>query len=244
MVGPQDSAGTPWQGRSLPGGGFDGDDGSADPALQAALAGGDERTVLRLLAQARLLVPVVAAPAEDDPLEKNDAGLVVEKQTDMAVVTLTAQDGQRALPVFTSMAAMAAWDPSARPTPVNSGRAAQAAVAEQCHLIALDIADEHAYTLRPSMVWALAQQREWLPAHEDPQVRAAFEEAVRDRHEVVEVTCEDGGEPGVLRATLTLLPGLDSAGVQELVTEVAEKVAADAEVRARIDALAFGIRSA
>ena len=46
----------------------------------------------------------------------------------MAAMTLLAADGHRALPVFTSIAALAAWDPAARPVPVTAARAAQAAV--------------------------------------------------------------------------------------------------------------------
>ena len=36
-VDPTDSAGVPWQGRSLPTGGFEGDDGAADAGLMRAL---------------------------------------------------------------------------------------------------------------------------------------------------------------------------------------------------------------
>ena len=88
----------------------------------------------------------------------------------MAVVTLTSPEGQRALPVFSSIAALARWDATARPVPVTSARAAQAAVSERCDVMLLDLGGEHAQVLRPSMVWALAQERPWLPAHEDPFV--------------------------------------------------------------------------
>ena len=108
------------------------------------------------VAAARLLVPIVAEPAEVD----TTGDLAVEKQTDMAAVTLVAPDGTRALPVFTSMAAIAAWDDPARPVPVTAARAGQAAVSERCDVIVVDVASQHAVALRPSMVWALAQQRE------------------------------------------------------------------------------------
>ena len=115
-------------------------------------------------------MPVVAAPAEVD----TSGELAVEKSTDMAAVTLTSPDGQRALPVFSSMAALTRWDPAARPVPVTSARAAQAAVSERCEVMLLDLGAEHAQVLRPSMVWALAQERAWLPAHEDPFVAQAL----------------------------------------------------------------------
>ena len=102
---------------------------------------------------------------------------MAEKQTDMAAVTLVAPDGQRALPVFTSIESLSA-DPRARPVPVTAARAAQAAVSERCDVVVVDVAGPRTAVLRPSMVWALAQQRAWLPAHEDPSVARAVEVAV------------------------------------------------------------------
>ena len=126
----------PWTGRALTGTGFDGDVGGADVDLTAALDDPAEETVLmRAVAQARLLVPIVAAPSGID-----DSGeLMVVTSTDMAVVTLTSPDGQRALPVFSSLAALSAWDAAARPSPVTSARAAQAAVSERCDVMLLDL---------------------------------------------------------------------------------------------------------
>lgn len=241
--GAADSAGLPWSGRDLTSTGFDDDTGAADPALAAALLRpADEPELVAAVAGARLLVPIVAAPAEVD----ESGPLAVEKSTDMAVVTLTAPDGQRALPVFSSIAALAAWDAAARPVPVTSARAAQAAVAERCDVMLLDVGSDHPFVLRPSMVWALAQERGWLPAHEDPFVAAALERATAEEPDVVRIETA-AGEPagaGILRVVLTLRPGLDAARVQALATRVGERIATDGETRARIDALAFSIRTA
>jgi hypothetical protein len=62
VSGGPDSAGVPWAGRTLAAQPFTGDDGRADPALAAALAGGGERALADALAGARVLVPVVALP--------------------------------------------------------------------------------------------------------------------------------------------------------------------------------------
>jgi hypothetical protein len=211
-----DSAGIPFGGRELSGTGFDGDTGAADPALVAAMADpGDERGLMAAVAAARLLVPIVAEPVSTDASGEH----VVEKQTDMAAVTLVAPDGTRALPVFSSMQAIAAWDPQARP-----------------------VAGERSLALRPSMVWALAQQREWLPAHEDDTVARAVADAVHDQPDVVAHQLAAGapGE-GVLRLHLTLVPGLDADRVQAVATAIGERLATDGEIRARIDGLAFSI---
>ena len=163
----------------------------------------------------------------------------------MAVVTLTTPDGQRAFPVFSSLAALSAWDATARPSPVSSSRAAQAAVFERCEVMLLDLGSGHERLLRPSMVWALAQQREWLPPHSDPFVAQALVRATADEEDVVD--CVGEGDPagaGILRVVLTLRGGLDAPGVQALATRIGERIATDGEARARIDGLAFTLRSA
>ena len=235
----RDSAGVPFGGRVLGGTGFDGDDGSPDPTLTRALGEPqDEPALMRAVAGARFLVPIVAEPAEVD----TSGVLTVEKQTDMAAVTLVAGDGTRALPVFSSASALAAWDPAARPVPVTAARAAQAAVYERCDVMVVDVAGPRTVALRPSMVWALAQEREWVPAHLDPTVRRAVEAAARDEESVIahELGAGAPGE-GVLRVSLTLRPGLDAATVQAVATGIGERLATDGEIRARIDGLAFAI---
>ena len=237
-----DSAGVPFHARQLTSTGFDDDRGAGDPAVLAALAGStDEAALLDAVAAARWLVPVVATAAE---VVDGAHGHAVDAQVDMAVVTLVGPQGDRALPVFSSLTTLAAWDRAARPVPVTAARAAQAAVAEGCHALLLDIGAPHARTLRPSMLWALAQQRPWLPAHEDPFVATSVGRAVRGRPEVTAYALSAGtphGE-GVLAITLTLVPGLAPEEVRDLVTGIGEQLAGDGEFRARADALAFVIR--
>jgi hypothetical protein len=96
------------------------------------------------------------------------------------------------------------------------------------------------------MVWALAQQRDWLPAHTDPFVVKALSRATVDEAEVIHCVGEEGDPAGagILRVVLRLRPGLGSAQVQALATRVGEQIATDGEARARIDGLAFTIRPA
>lgn len=237
-----DSGGVPWSGRRLTGAGFGGDVGEADVDLVAALDDPqDETALMHAVAKARLLIPIVAAASGTD----DSGGPMAEKSTDMAAVTLISPDGQRALPVFSSLATLSAWNPSARPSPVTSSRAAQAAVSERCDVMLLDLGSGHELVLRPSMVWALAQQREWLPAHADPFVAQALSRATADETDVIE--CFGASDPagaGILRVVLRLRPGLDSVQVRALATRVGEQIATDGESRARIDGLAFTIRQA
>jgi hypothetical protein len=239
--GPTDSASVPWAGRDLSPSGFESDTGEPDQVLLSALdRPGDDLALMRAVEASRLIVPIVAEPVEVD----SSAGLAVEKQVDMAAVTLVAPDGQRALPVFTGTEALAAWDPAARPVPVTPARAGQAAVTEGCDVIVVDVAGPAPRVLRPSMVWALAQERPWEPALTDPFVDRSVAAAVDAEDAVTAYELEDGrphGE-GVLGVVLDLRPGLSSEQVRAVATRVGERLATDGELRARIDGLAFRIR--
>lgn len=239
-VDPTDSAGVPWQGRSLPTGGFEGDDGAADAGLMRALTTGGEAEVLEHLAAARLLVPVTAVATET---REGEHGQTSDKEADMAVLLLEHPDGRTALPVFTSMESLAAFDASVRPVPVEAARAAQAAISESADLMVLDCASEQAFEIRASMVWALAQQRPWLPAHEDPFVEQSVERACAEHPEITGTELVEGipDGQGVLQVRLTLVPGLQVEEVQALVTAVAEQLATDGELRARVDGLSFAV---
>ena len=239
--GPTDSASVPWAGRDLSPSGFEADTGAPDPALLAALdQSGDDVGLMRAVEGSRLIVPIVAEPVEVD----SSGQLAVEKQVDMAAVTLVAPDGQRALPVFTGTEALAAWDPDARPVPVTPARAGQAAVTEGCDVIVVDVAGPRPRVLRPSMVWALAQERPWEPALTDRFVDRSVGAAVRAEEDVAAYELEDGrphGE-GILGVVLDLRPGLTAEEVRSVATRLGERLATDGELRARIDGLAFRIR--
>jgi SseB protein N-terminal domain len=239
--GPSDSAEVPWAGRDLSPSGFEADTGAADPVLLAALATpGDDAALMAVVAAARFVVPLVA-----EPTEVATAGeLPVDHRVDLAAVTLSGPDGRRALPVFSGTASLAAWDAAARPVPVTPARAGQAAVAEGCDVIVVDVAGPATRVLRPSMVWALAQQRPWEPAHTDPFVARSVAAAVRPEEDVTASTVEEGtptGE-GVLGVVLDLRPGLTPEQVRAVATRVGERLATDGELRARVDGLAFRLR--
>ncbi len=238
--GPADSSGTPWQARELTPSGFETDTGAADPELLAALAGAaDDAALMAAVEGSRFLVPVVAEPTELD----RTGDLAVDHGVDMAVVTLVAPDGRRALPVFTGAEALGAWDPQARPVPVTPARAAQAAVSEGCDVLVVDVAGPATRVLRPSMLWALAQERAWEPPHTDPFVARGVAAAVAVEPEVLEHALEEGSPPGegVLGVVLTLRSGLAPERVRAVATRVGERLATDGELRARVDGLAFRI---
>ncbi|MFP5345533.1 MAG: SseB family protein [Actinomycetes bacterium] len=245
----------PWAGRTLAPTGFEGDDGSADPGLAAALrrlAAGDAdlADVARALGDVRVLVPVVAVLTESEQVarpgqatgadraaERPASGsLTGDKAADMALVTLTAPDGRRALPVFSSVPALAAWDESARPVPVGGRRAALSAVAEGCSLLVVDPSGPVSATLPRPALWAVAQGVPWTPALHDPEVAAAVGAAAGSVDGVRTTRCEPGRR-AELAVVLGIRKGLDRPALQRVLHEVTRRLAESAVVADRVDSL-------
>jgi hypothetical protein len=152
-----------------PTGPYAGDDGSPDGTLAAVLAAhevgaADLRAVQHALLAARLLVPVIAT--------EDDLG------TSMATVTITGRDGRRAMPVFTSVTALAAWDVSARPVPTAAVVAAAGALADGAAALLIDLCGPVHVVLEGPAMLALAQGRRWLAPAEDPEVLTAVQYAL------------------------------------------------------------------
>ena len=160
---------------------FRDDDGSADPAAAAALSAfaagtGSEHAALLALAAARLLVPVVAEAAAG-PQPVPPAG--GEKSSDLALPTLVGQDGRRALPAFTSLEALARWQPSARPMPADSAQVWRAAAADSGAVI-IDVAGPVPLAVEGARLAALAEGAPVPPPHQDPDIQAAVETAITE----------------------------------------------------------------
>lgn len=236
-----DSAGQPWTGRTVPAGPFAGDDGSVDDALARALdhagsGGGGALDVVRALADARLLVAVVALLGEGEQQTVASG----DKQADMALVTLTGPDGRRALPVFSGTEALTAWDRSARPVPVSSRRAAHACLAEACERLVLDPAGPTTFLVSRSAVVALAQGRPWLPAHEDPLVGERLDRLVAGEPDVVRVG-RRAGAGAELRIELAVRAGLARDALDRLASRVSASLSADELLRERADGVELAV---
>ncbi|MFB6634818.1 SseB family protein [Streptomyces sp. NPDC056362] len=217
--------------KNIPDPGFSEDDGTADPRLAAALAAwAEDRTahgpVLEALKEARLLVPVVAVlgEVETDPV----TGLKQEKTSDMAVPTLTAGD-RRALPAFTSIAALALWDPQARPVAVPTRQALAALVHEKADTLVLDLAGPVPYQVTGSALLALAEGRSSADPLDDPAVREAVRAVVAAEPAVLRAHLGPGAADGTV--ALVLDPGASPA---EAAQRVARALAADETLRARL----------
>lgn len=233
--GAADSAGVPWAGRTLVPQPFAGDDGRADPRLAAALAAGDEEELAAALAAARVLVPVVAVLG-DEPAPVGPSGLPVDRNADMAVATLAGPDGRRALPVFSCVDSLHAWDRTARPVPAEGARAALAALGDGWNALVVDPAGPWPRVVRRPVLEALAQGRRWSPPARDVEVVAAVEAATEAVPGVSGVRCEAGH--GVdLAVVVGVRPGLDAGGLTALTDAVRERLAASAVLAERVEGL-------
>ncbi|NMR31060.1 SseB family protein [Arthrobacter sp. SF27] len=258
--GSTDSAGQSWEGRDLSGAGnplhnFDQDDGTADAAYTEALSAlidgtGGETDVVRALATARVFVPIVAQLAEE---EAGAHGLSADKQADMALVTVQAPDGRRALPVFSSIAALEAWHLEARPVAVYAARAALSAVAEKAELLVVDPGAELTFVVRRPGVWALAKQQEWVPSYEDEWLTGIVSQAVAVETDISGVGLAPGGGIGAktasgkivagggagpeLRLVLKVREGLGRTELQALAARLQRRLGGDADFMERVDSL-------
>ncbi|WP_414647889.1 SseB family protein [Cellulomonas sp.] len=237
-------------GRELPASSpFAGDDGSCDPRLAAALdafgrGDGSLAQVVTALAGTRVLVPVLAELETADVVEVGEHRHTIDKEASAGIVALRAPDGRTALPVFSSVASMAAWRSDARPVPSDVARAALSAVTEQWELIVLDPGGPTTVLVPRPAVWALAQQQEWQPAvirtagvdAVDPRIRSAIGRAIGAVAGVLAVDTVPGRRAEVA-AVLTLVPGLDRARLDDVLGHVNAALAADEAVTASVDSL-------
>jgi hypothetical protein len=265
--GRTDSAGQPWQGRSLAGDdgrihNFEDDDGTADAGYLAAVAAlvdgtGDEAAVVASLATARVFIPIIAQLGEE---AAGVDGLAADKQADMALVTLKAADGRTAVPAFTSADALAAWHPEARPVAVYAARAALSAVAEGAELLVLDPGSEVTFVVRRPAVWALAQQQDWIPSYTDAALAAGMAEATDTFPAIRQLALLPGSGVATVSGTGTRLPGggagpelqvllhledgLDATAVQDLVSRLQYAWSRNVLFGERVDSIEIKLRRA
>lgn len=239
-----DSAGVPWEGRSFHANPHSGDDGSADPALLAALTAfragqAGQADVVDAYRSARLLIPLLA--------EKGDEGigahgLTVDKTQELSIVTVAAPDGRRVLPVFTSVEAMSRWDASARPVPAEGVRTAIAASSDQTDLIVIDPGSATEFVLRRPALWAIAQGHAWEPSFASPEVFAGLHESIGGELAVIDLAVEAGDPDARLRGPelivrLELIHGLEQAELDAVLSRLATRWASDDRVAVLVDSL-------
>jgi hypothetical protein len=239
-----DSAGVPWEGRSFQQNPHAGDDGSADPALLAALTAyaagtGDAVAIVEAYRSARLLIPLVAEKGEEGVAP---SGLTVDKTQELSIVTVAAPDGRRVLPVFSSVTAMGRWDAAARPVPVDGVRTALAAADDDTDLIVIDPGSATEHVLRRPAGWAIGQQVAWEPSYRSPEVFTGLQESIARELAVIDLQVAPGDPSGRLRGPellvrLRLVDGLDQQALDGVLQRLAKRWASDDRIATLVDSL-------
>ncbi len=227
---------------------FADDDGAADARLAQALirfaaARAPLAEVVDALAYARVLVPVVA---HGDERIMGKYGVEQDHVASTGVVALQTPDGRAALPVFTDVEAMAAWNPDARPIPAEGPRAALAAIAEGWSVLVVNPARDSVVIPRPA-VWALGQGEPWHPAVADGAVVTDVRQAIVDAvplDEQIRGIDVVPGRAAEVAVVVSLIPGLSRADVDDTVRRVHEALAASQMVADRVDGLELRLREA
>ncbi len=181
-----DSAGQPWAGRSFEPNAFAGDDGTAPAEFLAAMKEfrsheylSDERAhaharAVEVIKSSRLLAPLIA---EAGDIGFTDDGHKVDKTQELALVYVGGPNGEKTLPVFSNVASMYAWNPDARPIPVDGLRVAASVLHDGGEMVVVDPGSETEIALRAKTLEAMATGRAWVPNHIDPDIVAAFNDS-------------------------------------------------------------------
>jgi hypothetical protein len=241
-----DSAGVPWEGRELEENRFAGDDGSAPEEFIKAISGfrsGDlgQAAVVDALRVSRLLVPLLAQLGES---EIGANGLKVDKSAELSIVTVKAPDDQDALVVFSSVAAMQRWNPSARPVPTDAIRVCLAAASQLSTRVVIDPGSETEFVIRRPAIARIAQSLVWQPAELNPAVRGVVGQSVARESQVVDFELRSADPDAKLagaelEVALKLVNGVSPADVRELLERVSKYWAESEEFALAVDSVSI-----
>jgi hypothetical protein len=244
---PGDSAGQPWGGRHFDANHFAGDSGEAPERLIEALRRFrsnevGQADVVDALRDARLLVPLVAHAGETGI---DEHGRLHDKTQELSLVTVTAPDGRKVLPAFTSTETMAAWNPKARPIPADGRRVALAAAGEGTPLLVLDPTSETEFAFRASALRAIAEATPWRAPADDDLLAAEFLTGLEGETLVRRMRLEAGDPTARLAGpeivvVLGLAPGLGKEELGALVQRAQARWRLSALIAERVDSL--GVR--
>lgn len=193
----------------------------------------------------RVLIPLLA---EAGDFGLTPEGRTVEKSQELSIVTVGAPDGRRVMPVFSSVDAMRAWNPEARPIPVPMPQAAVAAAQEETDLIIVDPGSpDSEIGVRRTQLEAVAIGARAVPAWADAAVAEAFHAAAIGDARVRQISIAPADpEARLLEAEVAVIvelqPRLERASLEELLGELQQRWAASEVIAARVDSLRLVLR--
>lgn len=245
-----DSAGKPWEGRSFEPNAFSKDDGKAPLALVEAISAFRSGTVgaekvIDEIRVSRLLVPLLANLGES---EVGAHGQKVDKSAELSIVTVKSPDDQDALVVFSSVAAMANWNPSSRPVPTDAIRVTLAAASQMSTRVVLDPGSETEFVIRRPAIAKIAQSLPWLPPERNLEVQKTIKESVAGEEliegfDLATADPESRLKGAELEVTITLVKGAEPSSVRDLIERVSNKWSKSDEFAASVDSVAIKLKS-
>lgn len=258
MLPGADSAGQPFEGRSFTPNPFAGDSGQSDPDVARALEeffrgqanAGDTASdpeqarlwvaVVHAVRTARLLSPLIAEAGDRGVTE---SGHTVEKTQELSVPHLQGPDGRPVAPVFSDVGSLAAWNPAARPIPVDGQRAALAAASDGLDLMVLNPGSTQSVVFRRGAIRALATGEDYQPPWAEGAVAEAVAEGVGAgggdivAHKIVPGDPSQGLAGPEVLVILGIRSGLDEAALRAVTDAVAEAWLASAVLAERCDGI-------
>ncbi|PWD52353.1 hypothetical protein C8046_04265 [Serinibacter arcticus] len=166
-----------------------------------------------------------------------------ERHASASLVTVRTPDGREALPVFSSVATLAAWRRDARPVPHLGTRTAMAAVDEAGGVLVLDAGSPDPVVVPRPAVWALARGEEWVPALRDPSVVEAVRQVVGAIDGVRRVGVVAGSRAEV-KVELAVVGGLTREQIQVVAQQAAAALGESVVVAERVDSLELALTTA
>jgi hypothetical protein len=159
------------------------------------------------------------------------------------VVTVAGPNGEKVIPVFTSAAAMKAWNPDARPIPIEAQRVALAAASEQTDRLVVNPGTDSVVIRRP-VVWAIAQGVDYIAPWESPEFATETRDALAGIDHLVEIGVAPGdptatGDGPDVTLFLGLVDGLDTDQVKAVITEVQTRISGNDVFVTGVDALSL-----
>lgn len=196
--------------------------------------------VIHALGTSRVLVPMLA---EAGDIGLTPEGKTVEKTQELSIVAVSAPDGRTVLPVFSSVATMAAWNATARPIPVPAPQAAVAAAQEEHDMIVIDAGSpDLVYGVRRPALAALALGERYVPAWADAAVSAAFEASAATEADVARVWIAPADLAGTLAVPevdvrIRITRELDRPELDALLGRLQARWATEQVIAERVDSL-------
>lgn len=247
-----DSAGQPWAGRAFESNPWSDDDGTTPEPYASALAvlrdlpaeallerARAQKFVVDAIRECRFLIPLLA---EAGDLGFTEEGLKVDKTQELAVVSVKGPNGQRVLPVFSSVAAMSVWNPEARPVPADARRVALAASSDGAQWIVIDPGSDTEFVVRRPAVEAIAKGEPWTPSPIDPSVDAGMINSIAGEFRIQNISLVVGdpdarGLSEELVVQVKLVPGLSQQELDDVVSSLSRRWAENPRLGLKIDSL-------